>query len=198
MSDLPLDRSLPVGAAGRASVGWWGMLTIIVTEGALFVYLLFAYFYYSVQVRAWAPNPPPLIVYTLPGTIVLILSAASAWWAQRSAMLGQRLQLILGLAVTLLLGLAFAGLQVVDWQQEPFSMRSSEFGSNFYVITGVHMAHLMVGLFTLLMLLVWSALGYFDARRNAAVLIGLLYWYFLILVGAIVFLCLYAVPRIWW
>lgn len=198
MSDLPLDRSLPVGAAGRISVGWWGVLCVIATEGMLFVYLLFGYFYFSVQILHWAPNPPPLIKYTLPGTIVLILSAASGWWAQRSIERDRRLQVILGLAITLLFGLAFAGLQVVDWQQEPFSMQSSEFGSNFYVITGVHMAHLMVGLFTLLMLLVWSALGYFDARRNAAVLVGLLYWYFLIVVGVIVFLCLYAVPRIWW
>ena len=198
MSDLPLDRSLPVGAAGRISVGWWGMLTIIATEGALFAYLLFAYFYFSVQVRAWAPNPPPLIVYTLPGTIALILSAASGWWAQRSAFWGRRLQLIIALAVTLLLGLAFVGLQIVDWQAEPFSMQTSEFGSNFYVISGVHMAHTAVGVFALLMLLVWSVFGYFDARRNAAVLVGLLYWYFLVVVGTIVFLCLYAVPRIWW
>lgn len=198
MSDLPLDRSLPVGAAGRISVGWWGVLCIIVTEGALFAYMLFAYFYFSVQIEHWAPNPPPRIVFTLPGTIALILSAASGWWAQRSVQSGRRMQLIIALAITFVLGLAFVGLQIVDWQAEPFSMQSSEFGSNFYIITGLHMAHTAVGVFALAMLLAWSALGYFDARRNAAVLIGLLYWYFLIVVGAIVFLCLYAVPRIWW
>jgi cytochrome c oxidase subunit III len=198
MSDLPLDRQLPVGAMGRASVGWWGVLCIIVTEGALFAYLLFAYFYFSVQVEAWAPNPPPMLVYTLPGVIALILSAASGWWAQHSIRYGRRIQLMAALAITALLGIAFAVLQVVDWLAEPFSLQSGEFGSNFYTITGLHMAHAVIGIFALLMLLAWSALGYFDARRHAPVLVGITYWYFLTVVGAVVFLCLYAVPRIWW
>ena len=199
MSDLALHRELPVGPAGRASVGWWGLICIIATESALFAYLLFAYFYFAVQLDGdWSPHPPPMIVYTLPGVIVLILSGGSAWWAERSARNSLWIQLVAALAVTALLGIAFAALQVVDWLAEPFSLQSSEFGSNFYTITGLHMAHEVVGIFTVLMLLLWSALGYFDAKRHAPVLIGVAYWYFLVVVGVIVFLCLYAVPRLWW
>jgi cytochrome c oxidase subunit 3 len=198
MSDLALDRELPVGSAGRASVGWWGVICVIATEASLFAYLLFAYFYFAVQLDdAWSPHPPPLFLYTLPAVIALILSSGAAWWAQRGVRRGSRLHHLLGLAVAAALGIAFAVLQVVDWLAEPFTLQSSEFGSTFYTITGVHMAHLVVGILMLLLLLLWSALGYFNANRHAAVLIGLAYWHFVVVVGVVVFLCLYVVPRLW-
>lgn len=199
MSDLALDHELPVGSAGRASVGWWGVICVIATEGSLFAYLLFAYFYFAVQLDGdWSPHPAPMLLYTLPGVIALILSSGSAWWAERSARRGLRLQQLAGLAVTAALGIAFAVLQVVDWLAEAFTLQSSEFGSNFYTITGLHMAHAVFGILMLLLLLLWSALGYFNANRHAAVMIGLAYWHFVVLVAVVVFLCLYAVPNLWW
>jgi heme/copper-type cytochrome/quinol oxidase subunit 3 len=41
--------SLPVGASGHNSVGWWGMLCLIATESCLFAYLLFSYYYIALQ-----------------------------------------------------------------------------------------------------------------------------------------------------
>lgn len=198
MSDLALDRELPVGSAGRASVGWWGVICLIATESSLFAYLLFAYFYFAVQLDdAWSPHPPPVFLYTLPGVIALVLSSISAWWAEHSVRRGLRLQQLAGLAVAAVLGIVFAVLQVVDWLAEPFTLQSSEFGSTFYTITGLHMAHVVVGILMLLLLLLWSALGYFNASRHAAVLIGLAYWHFVVVVAVVVFLCLYVVPHLW-
>ena len=49
MTDVSQRFDLPVGSIGRHANGWWGMMMLIVTEGALFVYLLFAYYYTAVQ-----------------------------------------------------------------------------------------------------------------------------------------------------
>ena len=71
---------LPVGSIGRHANGWWGMMMLIVTEGALFVYLLFAYYYAAVQhSRDWLPQDLPDFKLSLPDTIVLLLSSLVVW-----------------------------------------------------------------------------------------------------------------------
>ena len=53
-------EALPVGSKGRLSSGWWGMVTLLATETALFAYLLFSYFYIASQSGgAWPPGGPP-------------------------------------------------------------------------------------------------------------------------------------------
>jgi cytochrome c oxidase subunit 3 len=53
---------LPVGSIGTRSNGWWAMLFIILTEGALFAYLLFSYYYLAIQphTAAWPPGRSPI------------------------------------------------------------------------------------------------------------------------------------------
>src|SRR5690348_5678931 len=54
------DRSLPVGSANKRSVGWWGVIGLIGTEASLFAYLLFTYFYVTLNITtAWPPDGPP-------------------------------------------------------------------------------------------------------------------------------------------
>lgn len=194
---VPRPAPLPVGSVGRASLGWWGMLCVIATEALLFVYLLFGYFYYAVQLDGnWLPQTLPSFRLSLPGVILLVVSSAGMWVATFSARRGRLVPLLLGVLFALLLGIAFFVLQLLDWRHQPMTLRSGEYGATFFTLTGLHLAHLAVGLVGLLLLLVWSALRYFDARRHAPVLIMAAYWYFVVAVGVAVFLALYVVPRI--
>ena len=64
MSDVLWEGGeLPVGSIGTRSNGWWAMIFIILTEGALFAYLLFAYYYLAIQPHTadWPPGGPPVV-----------------------------------------------------------------------------------------------------------------------------------------
>lgn len=195
MSDLPFEsRPLPVGGVERTSVGWWGMVCFIATEASLFAYLLFSYFYLAVELDSnWLPAKPSFR-YSLPGIILLIASSAAMWWGSRGARRGARGHLLLGTLLAFLLGIGFIVLQIVEWKSKTFTLRSSEYGSIFFTITGIHLAHAIVGVVALLLILVWSALGYFDGKRNTPVLIVAAYWHFVVAVGVAVFLALYVTP----
>lgn len=189
---------LPVGSTGHRSLGWWGMLCVIATEGTLFAYLLFSYGYFAVQLAGnWMPWQPPPLRYALPGIILLLVSAPGMWLGGFGARRGRRAMLLIGLMLALALGCAFGVLQGLDWRIEAVTLREGEFGSVYYTLTGLHLAHLAAGLLGLLLVLVWSVLGYFDASRHAPVLILAAYWYFVVVAGVVVFVALYVLPRVW-
>ncbi|HEY1257705.1 MAG TPA: cytochrome c oxidase subunit 3 [Stellaceae bacterium] len=189
--------ALPVGAVERRGVGWWGVLTVIATEGALFVYLLFSYYYYDVQFGAgWLPTDLPPLKYGIPNLVILVISNLAAWFALRGVRRGRQLELLAGLGVAFILGLGFVALQALEWAGARFTLRSSTYGSIYYLIGGFHLAHLVAGLLMLLALILWSALGYFDRVRHAPVLIVTAYWNFVLAVFVAVFFTFYVTPRI--
>jgi cytochrome c oxidase subunit 3 len=198
MADAAIRTApLPVGSIGHRASGWWGMLAVIMTEGALFSYLLFSYYYFAVQYgREWLPDELPRFRLTLPNTIILILSSVVVWWGERGARRGARGQLALGLLGSFVLGAIFVGIQVLEWSNKPFTPSSSAYGSLYFTITGFHMAHVVAGLVILLALFVWSLLRYFDAERNAPVSIGAIYWHFVDVVWLTVFFTLYITPHL--
>jgi cytochrome c oxidase subunit 3 len=75
-------------------------------------------------------------------------------------------------------------------------MSSTPYGSLYFSISGLHFVHLAIGLIILVVLLIWSLLNYFDARRYAAVSIGAVYWYFVTAVWLAVFFTIYITPRL--
>ncbi len=196
MSEGALERPrVPVGSIRRRGTGWWGVLTLILTEASLFVYLLFSYYYFAVQSSGgFLPDKPPSIALSLPNTAILLLSSVAVWWADKGVRRGKQGQLVIGLAIALLLGIAFVAIQLIEWNSQTFTLRSSPYGSLFYTITGFHMAHVIVGLLVLATLLVWSALGYFSGRRSAPILIGGAYWHFVDAVWLAVFFTFYITP----
>jgi heme/copper-type cytochrome/quinol oxidase subunit 3 len=189
--------ALPVGAVARRGVGWWGVLTVIASEGALFVYLLFSYYYYDVQFGAqWLPHELPPLKYGIPNLVILIVSNLAAWFALRGVRRGRQMELLAGLAVAFVLGLGFVALQAIEWAGDRYTLRSSTYASIYYVTGGFHLAHLVAGLIMLLALILWSVLGYFDRVRHAPVLIVTAYWNFVLAVFVAVFFTFYVTPRI--
>src|SRR5690349_24893178 len=127
MSEAALDAApLPVGSIGRGSFGWWGVLCLIATEGALLGYLLFCYFYACVQLYgSMAPPGRPPLHFVLPMTGALILNSIALWWAERGIKRDALWQLRGGVAIALLLGVAFIILEIFEWLSKPFTPRSN-------------------------------------------------------------------------
>ena len=199
MSEVAIrEQSLPVGSFGRKSSGWYGVWTLVLTEAAIFVYLLFSYFYLASQANGdWPLGGTPSLKLAAPNSLILLLSSAALIWAERSgARRGQRLRLLGGIATALVLGIVFVIVQLREWQTKAFSLHSGTYGSSYFVVTGFHLAHVIVGLLLLLALFVWAALGYFDRERHAPLTIGAIYWHFVDVVWLIVFSALYLVPRL--
>jgi heme/copper-type cytochrome/quinol oxidase subunit 3 len=195
MAEIAVARPLPVGSPGRKSSGWYGMMALIVTEASLFLYLLFAYFYFAIWTDSgFLPAKLPTFELAAPDTLVLLTSSVAVWWGERGARKGSRTQLAIGLVVTLVLGAIFVGVQLLEWTQKPFHFNQTTYSSLYFTITGFHMAHVVVGMLVLLVLLFWSLFGYFDAHRNAPVAIGAIYWHFVDAVWLAVFFTIYVTP----
>jgi heme/copper-type cytochrome/quinol oxidase subunit 3 len=178
------------------SLGWWGMWLFILTEAALFVFLLFSYYYVTIQPHssAWPPDGPLSLKLSLPNTVILILSSVAAWFGAEGARRGFRPLQLAGLAIAFLLGLAFAIIQTFEWGNQTFTITSGSYGSLFFTITGFHLAHVTVGLLILLALLVWSAMGYLGRMNSRPVAIGVIYWHFVDAVWLFVFFTFYLTP----
>jgi heme/copper-type cytochrome/quinol oxidase subunit 3 len=193
------DTTLPVGALDTRASGWWAMIFTVFTEGALFAYLLFSYFYLAVQPHAAGTFPeggPPSLGLALPNTIILLLSSVSVGWAQLGIERGSRARLVAGLGIGAVLGLIFLAVQGYEWADRPFPLASTPYSSLYFVVTGFHMAHVIVGVLMLLALTWWSAQGYFNARRFAHIHIGALYWHFVDVVWLLVFFTFYITPAL--
>src|ERR1700749_3078199 len=121
MSETTLQHPLPVGSAGKKAGGWFGMMTLIVTEASLFLYLLFSYYYFALWGSGgFVPTPLPKFGLALPDTPLLLLSSVTIWWGERGPRTSSRRQIALGLIATIVLGVIFVAIQLVEWAQKPF------------------------------------------------------------------------------
>jgi cytochrome c oxidase subunit 3 len=188
-------KHLPAGSVGKKGVGWWGVLCLVATEACLFAYLLFSYAFTAIQAGpSWQPAEKPDLTLALPNTLILLSSSVAVWWGERGVRQGRRRQLIGGFAGGIALGAIFVGVQLKEWSQKPYGIAASGYASHFFIITGFHMAHVVLGLLALTMTALWGALGYFDRLRNTAVLAVSIYWHFVDAVWLAVFTAFYLAP----
>jgi cytochrome c oxidase subunit 3 len=192
---LSKPENLPVGPIGRHGVGWWGISTLIVSEAALFGYLLFAYFYTGATAPAgWLLEPAPRLTLALPNTILLLLSSVVAWWAEQGIVKRRRPQALIGFGVAFLMGAGFIAVQWLEWRSKTFSLGTSSYASLYFVTGGVHIAHVLVGLVILIVIFGWTALDFFSPRRRLVVSAAVLYWYFITIASVLVFSTYYLTP----
>ena len=192
----PMDGVPPRSLTGTSrDFGSWGLWGLVATEAALFAYLISSYFYLKQANVGWPTAGAPELGIALPNTFILIASSGGAWWAERSVGRGSRDGLIVGLAVTLVLGATFLVLQGVEYSHADFTLRSHAYGSAFFTITGFHGAHVLVGLLAVGHTLLRALAGHFDRERHLAVTNTVLYWHFVDVVWLVVFTSLYLSPR---
>jgi cytochrome c oxidase subunit III len=187
--------NLPVGPIRRHGIGWWGAGTLIASEGALFAYLLFAYYYTGATAPpGWVLESSPSLKLALPNTLLLLLSSLMAWWGEQGVLKAARARALAGFACAFVMGSVFVFVQWLEWRSKTFGIGTSSYSSLYFVTTGFHMVHVLLGLAVLLALVAWTALDYFSPRRRLVVSAGVLYWHFVDAVWLFVFTTYYLTP----
>lgn len=179
--------------------GRWGMWLFVATEAMLFVFFFFAYFYLGSHRPEWPPGEDPTLEYALPMLGVLLASSAILWWGEKGIEEGAVGRLKGALLGTLFLGLVFLAL---TWQEYREHLRTltpdmNAYGSIFYSITSLHLAHLSLGMLMLAHVLARAFAGHFGAERHLAVKNASLYWHFVDTVWVVIVAVLYLSPRLY-
>jgi cytochrome c oxidase subunit III len=173
-----------------------GILLFIVTEAMLFGAFFAAYFFIRVVANTgpWPPEPFELPVAVAGvNTAILLSSSFTVHWALESIRRGNRRGMIMGLAITWLLGATFLFIQINEYVHLGFSGRDGAFGSIFYGLTGLHGAHVFVGLTLLAFANIRAWRGHFgpDAKSHLGVEVPGIYWHFVDVMWIIVFTTVY-------
>ena len=92
------------------------------------------------------------------------------------------------------MGSAFAVVQWLEWRSKSYGIGTSSYASLYFVTTGFHMAHVLLGIAVLIAIFAWTALDYFSPRRRLVVSAGVLYWHFVDAVWLFVFTTYYLTP----
>ncbi|MFR9778594.1 heme-copper oxidase subunit III [Micromonospora sp. MS34] len=193
-----LSTELPVGRP----TGWWGMVMFVVTEATLFACLLGSYFYLRFQYGPqWPPDgiDAPKLLTPLVMTAVLLPSSLPVVWAERGIRRGQRWRLRSGLAATMVLGVTFLALFAGEYAEKlkHFTMTTDAYGSLFYLITGFHGLHVLVGLTMIGWLLAASLRGgSFGVHRHERVRNAAIYWHFVDAVWVAILFTIYLSPHL--
>jgi cytochrome c oxidase subunit 3 len=124
---------------------------------------------------------------------VILLSSGTMYWAYSSARSDQLNGLKNGLLITFMLGIMFVICQVLAWgdlvNQKVFFTGKNTAGSFFYVISGMHLAHLAGGLIALVVVLVNSFRGKYHSQNLLGLQLCSIYWHFLDILW--IYLCLF-------
>ncbi|GAA2051036.1 heme-copper oxidase subunit III [Polymorphospora rubra] len=189
-----LSAELP---AGR-STGWWGMVLFVTTEATLFACLLGSYFYLRFQNGPqWPPDgiANPALLRPLLMTAVLVPSSLPMIWAERGLRRGRLWRVRAGMATSMLLGLTFLGLQATEYAEllTEFTLTTNAYGSLFYVITGFHGLHVLIGA-TMIGWVLTATRGGLDARRHDRVRNVAIYWHFVDIVWLGILFTVYLSP----
>ena len=174
-----------------------GILLFIVSEVMLFGAFFASYFFLRVVAGEGEPWPPngfelPVAVAGV-NTAILVSSSVTVHWALESVRRDQRRGLLLGLAATWLLGFTFLFIQINEYVHIGFSARDGAFGSIFYGLTGLHGAHVFVGLLLLSFANIRAWRGHFGpkAKDHLGVEVPGIYWHFVDGMWIIVFTTIY-------
>jgi cytochrome c oxidase subunit III len=184
-------------ASSRIDRQTLGILLFIVSEVMLFGAFFASYFFIRVVANEGLPWPPdpfelPVAVAGV-NTAILVSSSFTVHWALESIRRGNRNGLRVGLALTWLLGATFLFIQINEYVHIGFSGRDGAFGSIFYGLTGLHGAHVFVGLLLLTFANVRAWKGHFGPKGedHLGVEVPGIYWHFVDVMWIIVFTTVY-------
>jgi cytochrome c oxidase subunit 3 len=183
----------------------YGMILFIASEVMFFLAWFWAYFDASLFPSAaeavggqWPPKGLHVLDpwgYPLLNTLILLCSGTTVTWAHHSLIHGDREGLKLGLLLTVLLGLLFTSIQAYEYAQAPFFFKQSAggniYGSTFFMATGFHGFHVIVGTIFLTVCLIRAWKGDFTPRQHFGFEAAAWYWHFVDVVWLFLFVSIY-------
>ncbi|MEE9434666.1 MAG: cytochrome c oxidase subunit 3 [Sphingorhabdus sp.] len=196
----------------------YGMILFIASEVMFFVGWFWAWFDFSlfpapIQVvegvtesligqegaealLQWPPKGvETLAAMKLPllNTLILLCSGTTVTWAHHALINGDRKGLKIGLWLTIILGVLFTSLQVIEYAEAPFSFGGLNYGSAFFMATGFHGFHVIVGTIFLAVCLFRVYKGHFTPQQHFGFEAAAWYWHFV----DVVWLFLFVVVYVW-
>ncbi len=129
--------------------------------------------------------------YPLYNTVILLASGTTVTWAHHALIEGDRKGLIAGLWLTVMLGLIFTGVQAYEYATAPFAFAGSIYGSTFFMATGFHGFHVIIGTIFLIVCLFRSYAGHFKPEQHFGFEAAAWYWHFVDVVWLFLFASIY-------
>jgi cytochrome c oxidase subunit 3 len=187
---------MPVAnASAKINRELFGMLLFIGSEIMLFGAFFTAYFFIRiVQNGEWLPNGHEIPVYiALANSAILLSSSLTMHWALEGIKHNNRAALKAGLVATILLGATFLGIQINEYVNIGFLPNDSAQASVFFSLTGIHGAHVAIGLIILCTVARRAFKGHYgpDKEKHWGVEIPGIYWHFVDVMWIFVFTSLY-------
>ena len=184
----------PANRSSRVEPQLLGMLLFIISEVMVFGAFFTAYFFIRVvQGDQWFPvqgHKLPVAVAFV-NTCILVSSSFTLHWAEHSIKNNNRFGLKAGILSTFLLGLTFLFVQVNEYIHIGFAPHDFAQGSVFYGLTGLHGAHVFVGLTLLLFVVIRSWRGHYSPDEHRGVEVPGIYWHFVDVMWIVVFTSVY-------
>ena len=179
LDERPAEHHKP----GGISSSLLGMVLFIASEVMFFGGLFGAYFTIRSAATQWPPEDTPHLstFYAAILTTILVTSSVTMQFGVWAIRKNDSRRLILWLAVSLLLGVAFLCGQALEYAnliEEGMTLSSGVFGSTFYTLTGFHGAHVAGGAAFILIVLLRARSGQFTARYHDTVEMASYYWHF--------------------
>jgi cytochrome c oxidase subunit III len=179
--------------SSRVEPQFLGMCLFIISEVMVFGAFFTAYFFIRVVGKAPWPAHGTELPVAVAGvnTCILVSSSLTIHWALVCAKKGNRFGLQAGMLTTFLLGLTFLFIQVNEYVHIGFAPQNSAQGTIFYGLTGLHGAHVFIGLTLLAMVTIRAFRGHFSPEQHRGVEVPGIYWHFVDVMWVIVFTTVY-------
>jgi cytochrome c oxidase subunit 3 len=185
----------------------YGMILFIASEVMFFVAWFWAYFntalfptdvHQVVRDQFIGGQWPPKGIETfnpwhlpLLNTLILLTSGTTVTWAHHALLHDDREGLKWGLICTILLGVTFTGVQAFEYSHAAFKYAGNIYGATFFMATGFHGAHVIIGSIFLIVCLARAYAGQFTSKQHLGFEFAAWYWHFVDVVWLFLFACIY-------
>nr|QLY89946.1 cytochrome c oxidase subunit III [Brachycentrus maculatus] len=179
----------------------WGMILFIVSEIFFFFAFFWAFFHSNLNPSinlgsTWPPvSIKPFNPFQIPllNTIILLTSGITVTWAHHSLLESNHRQAKYSLMFTVILGIYFTILQAYEYIEAPFTISDSIYGTSFFMATGFHGFHVMIGTMFLFISLIRHLNNHFSKNHHFGLEAAAWYWHFVDVVWLFLYLVMY-----WW
>jgi cytochrome c oxidase subunit III len=179
----------------------YGMILFIASEVMFFVAWFWAFFNAALFPSTadaiggvWPPKGMEVLNpfgFPLLNTLILLCSGTTVTWAHHALIHGDRGGLIKGLWLTIGLGLMFTSIQAYEYANAPFEFKQNIYSSTFFMATGFHGAHVIIGTIFLTVCLIRAYKGHFRPEQHFGFEAAAWYWHFVDVVWLFLFICIY-------
>jgi cytochrome c oxidase subunit 3 len=185
----------PAHSSSRVDPQLLGMLLFIISEIMIFGAFFTVYFFIRVaQGDPWpAPGTHLPVIPTLFNTCILVSSSFTMHWAQTAIKNNNRFALRAAITSTFLLGATFLFIQINEYANIGFAPQDHAQQTVFYSLTGLHGAHVTIGLLLLLIVTIRSFRGHFSPEEHRGVEVPGIYWHFVDIMWIVVYTTVYVI-----